>query len=330
MGFGMAQLGDIFDAIKKGFEAAEVAVNDMRSVVEALNGARSVVVTVANNTSKEFHLIETTHEHGGFAGPSPEGIIKSRESKAFGSQNSSGSIGTGAEGSVTYMCEGCEAFLAWDNPFAGENAVSVNLTGAKKNAFRVVASVGAGNERAPMRFDIFEIEMRGFDVFGAILDKWAELRWGAGPLRFPLSDEIPTFDGVGRFRTFEGGIISWHPEIGAHVVQGKILDRWLQIGREQFAYPITDEVTKPDGRGRANNFQAIHLPGKPVSSIYWLPETGAHEIFGAIRNKWIEMGVERGRLGYPVSAEHDHAGGRLQQFQGGSIFWTPQGGAVVQ
>lgn len=169
-----------------------------------------------------------------------------------------------------------------------------------------------------------------FGVFGAIRDKWVEFGRATGPLSIPVSSEIPTFDGIGRFRNFKFGIISWHPETGAHIVWGLIGERWLQIGREQFGFPITDESKTADGRGRFNHFRAVHLQGKPEASIYWTPETGAHEIYGAIRVKWIEMGFERSHLGYPLSPEHDHAGGRIQRFQGGSLFWTPQGGVVIQ
>ena len=169
-----------------------------------------------------------------------------------------------------------------------------------------------------------------FGVFGAIRDKWIEFGRAVGPLKTPTSDEIPTFDGAGRFRNFVGGIISWHPETGAHIVWGLIGERWLQIGREQFGYPITDELATPDGRGRFNHFRALQIQGKPEASIYWSPETGAHEIFGAIRDKWASMGWETSPLGYPITAEQDFQGGRIQRFQGGALFWTPQGGVVVQ
>lgn len=153
---------------------------------------------------------------------------------------------------------------------------------------------------------------------------------GASPVGFPVGPEVPTFDGVDRSQSFQGGTIAWHPEIGAHGVWGIIGARWLQIGREQFGYPITDETSTPDGRGRFNHFRAVQLPGKPETSIYWTPETGAHEVFGAIRAKWAELGFERSHLGYPVSPEQDHQGGRIQRFQGGALFWTPQAGVVIQ
>ena len=66
-----------------------------------------------------------------------------------------------------------------------------------------------------------------------------------------------------------------------------------------------------------------------MSSIYWSPATGPHEVFGAIRDKWASMGFERSVLGYPLVAEHDQTGGgRTQRFQGGVITWTGTGGAA--
>jgi LGFP repeat len=50
----------------------------------------------------------------------------------------------------------------------------------------------------------------------------------------------------------------------------------------------------PDGAG-----YYIHYGG---GSIYWSPSTGAHEIHGAIREKWKSMGWERSLLGYPMIA----------------------------
>jgi hypothetical protein len=168
-----------------------------------------------------------------------------------------------------------------------------------------------------------------FDVFGAIGDKWRALNGAEGVLGSPVSDEIPTFDGVGRFRNFTGGIISWHPETGANAVWGAIGARWLEMGREVFGYPITGELPTPDGRGRFNHFRAIQLPDKPEASIYWTPQTGAHPVWGAIRHRWAEMGFERSFLGYPTAQETDFPeGGRVGPFEGGAIYWWPDTGAI--
>lgn len=80
-------------------------------------------------------------------------------------------------------------------------------------------------------------------------------------------------------------------------------------------YPITDEVTPPDGVGRYNVVEH--------GSIYWTPATGAHEVHGRIRDAWMTTGWEAGSLGYPTSDEYAVSGGRRSDFQHGSITWDP-------
>jgi hypothetical protein len=167
------------------------------------------------------------------------------------------------------------------------------------------------------------------NVIGAIHAKWAEISMAPNNLGDPVDNEVPTFDGIGRIQAFQRGMICWHPETGAHVVWGLIGERWLQIGREKFGYPITDEIPTPDGRGRFNHFRTVHFPGKPEASIYWHPDTGAYEVYGAIREKWAEFGFERSHLGFPITAEQDFDGGRVQRFQRGSLRWTQLQGVVV-
>ena len=199
-------------------------------------------------------------------------------------------------------------------------ALSVTLAGG---AFVYLNSTVPGDSE--------DRDQRGaHEVGGVIREKWAAVGRERGPLGDAVADETPTFDQVGRWQQFKGGMISWHPETGAHIVWGPIGERWLQIGREQFGYPISDEVWTPDQRGRASDFRAVHLAQKPVASIYWSPETGAHEVFGAIRDKWIELGAERSPLGYPLGREEAHGAGFVQRFQRGSLAWTPRGGAVIQ
>ncbi len=65
-------------------------------------------------------------------------------------------------------------------------------------------------------------------------------------------------------------------------------------------------------------------------SIYWTPQTDAHEVHGAIRDKWASLGWERSRLRYPVSDERGFPGERVSEFEGGVIVWTPAGGAEVR
>jgi len=152
-----------------------------------------------------------------------------------------------------------------------------------------------------------------------IYKKYIALGGSVGFLGNPMGPETSAPDGYGRFRDFEGGSIYWTRDTGAHEVQGFIRAKWAAFGGEQsfLGYPVTDELTTPDGVGRFSHFQG--------GSIYWTPNTGAHEVHGLIRDKWSELGWELSSLGYPTSDEVLFSDGatRLNTFQNGCIYWTP-------
>jgi uncharacterized protein with LGFP repeats len=134
---------------------------------------------------------------------------------------------------------------------------------------------------------------------------------------------MDTADRRGRCRDFEGGSIYWSQATGAHEVHGEIRVKWAQRGGERsLGLPLTDELGTPDGRGRFNHFEG--------GSIYWTPETGAHDVRGAIRDKWEELGWERSRLGYPTSDQRQHGEILSNEFEGGAIVWTQSTGAEVR
>jgi hypothetical protein len=76
--------------------------------------------------------------------------------------------------------------------------------------------------------------------------------------------EVPTFDHAGRFQEFSGGgIISWHPDIGAaFAVWGFIAEKWKDLGQERYGYPVTDELRTTFQDARFNDFRSMHLPGQ--------------------------------------------------------------------
>lgn len=157
------------------------------------------------------------------------------------------------------------------------------------------------------------------EIKGAIFDKWSELGGSNSPLGNPISNELPVArGGQGRFNAFQYGFIYWHPKIGAYGVWGAIGEKWNELGRDKgLGFPITDELATADGAGRYNDFERN-------ASIYWHPDTGAHAVYGDIRAKWISLGREKSRLGYPISDELPvgTAGQRVSHFQNGSIYWN--------
>lgn len=85
--------------------------------------------------------------------------------------------------------------------------------------------------------------------------------------------------------------------------------------------PVGPELGTPDQVGRFRPFQN--------GSIYWTPQTGAHEVHGAILATWAALGWETSVLGYPLTDETATPDGigRFNHFQVGSIYWTPHTGA---
>lgn len=162
-----------------------------------------------------------------------------------------------------------------------------------------------------------------FQVCGAILDKYLQTGGPNGFLLFPKSEELTNPDGFGRRSEFVGGNIYWSANSGAHPVAHDFLTKWGDYGYEGgfIGYPTSDEIVLSDGIGRRQEFQG--------SWIYWHPLTGAHNIQGAIRDKWNETGTERGPLGYPSSDEvvTPDGIGRFNRFQNGMIYWSPNTGA---
>ena len=166
---------------------------------------------------------------------------------------------------------------------------------------------------------------RNFTLCGRILDKYVDFGLAEGPLGPPTSDEILNPDGVGKRASFQNNSsIYWHPDTDAHQIGGRIGDKWAEFGYEggSLGYPITDELSNPDGRGMRQAFQKD-------STIYYTQETDAHQIGGDIGKRWGELGWESSYLGYPTTDEVStpNGQGRLNHFENGSIYWTGTTGA---
>lgn len=101
------------------------------------------------------------------------------------------------------------------------------------------------------------------------------------------------------------------------VMASPIAEKYAALGGESsfLGKATTTEKTAPDGIGKYQHFEG--------GSIYWSPDTGAHEVHGLIRARWAELGWEKGWLGYPMTDEIDtYAGeGRVTKFQGGQLIW---------
>jgi glucose/arabinose dehydrogenase len=158
---------------------------------------------------------------------------------------------------------------------------------------------------------------------GSVLAHYLALGGQLAGIGYPTTDRIGLPDGIGQANHFQRGVIYATQETGAHEVYGGILGRWAELGYEQsyLAYPTSGELGAADGIGRASFFQR--------GAIYWTMTTGAHEVQGAIYNRWAGLGWNGSYLGYPTTGELNTADGRGKAnfFQRGAIYWTMTTGA---
>jgi hypothetical protein len=152
-------------------------------------------------------------------------------------------------------------------------------------------------------------------VYGLIREKWAGMGWERSALGFPITDELPMGTAGGRVSFFEQGAVLYRPDVGTFETHGAIFRRWRDSGDVNgLGFPLTDELTTPDGRGRYNHFER--------GSIYWTPERGAWPIVGGVKDAWADSGWERGPVGYPITGSGRMPGTAtdFQDFERGTIY----------
>jgi uncharacterized protein with LGFP repeats len=131
---------------------------------------------------------------------------------------------------------------------------------------------------------------------------------------YPTTDETKAPDHVSSFNHFELQItvlslrglvttatlesaIDLTEQFGAHTVQGTIAVEFAHLGWEQspLGYPTTDQAVTGKGDGQFNFFQN--------GAILYSQATGAHDVYGAIRDEYAKLGWEQSVLGYPTTDE---------------------------
>ncbi len=154
-----------------------------------------------------------------------------------------------------------------------------------------------------------------FWTLGAILARYDAVRATKIDLGLPTTDEIDVAGG--RASYFERGRIYWSSATAAHAVRGAILTKLLaEGGVTKWGFPTTEETAA--GSGRTSRFQKAR--------IYWTSKHGARIIYGAILQKYIELGGGSSRLGLPITDEYSITGGRRTDFEHGYITWNASTG----
>ncbi|SDX09464.1 LGFP repeat-containing protein [Amycolatopsis xylanica] len=191
--------------------------------------------------------------------------------------------------------------------------------------------VYAANKSGANPFDAaanFEIESF-WRVFPATPATTAiERRWlNDDAVRVIVGDpvDVEKIEGSLRYRDYQRGRLTWSQATGVKEMRGNILTEYKQTGvvtSPIYGAPSTDETGTPDGIGRYNHFAG-------GGSIYWTANTGAHLVYGAIKDRWRALDWERSYLGYPAADPINVPGGTCSNFQHGSISWNSTTGKVV-
>lgn len=120
----------------------------------------------------------------------------------------------------------------------------------------------------------------------------------------------------------------------AHEVHGAILSRFLATGGvRRWGFPVTDEVDVLRGGSSAGSSTVIGKSSEVQgATFFWSSRTGAFEVHGDIRRKYLELDGPAGKLGFPTSDERDisgASGSKMNTFHQGSICWYGHYNSIV-
>jgi uncharacterized protein with LGFP repeats/L,D-peptidoglycan transpeptidase YkuD (ErfK/YbiS/YcfS/YnhG family) len=162
-------------------------------------------------------------------------------------------------------------------------------------------------------------------TLGAIREALYRLYGGYAGIGYPTTGEVCSVENTGCTQEFGKLKMTWSPASGAYGVWAPGAIGLLYAGNEaesgHLGFPTSKETCGLRAGGCYQNYQR--------GAIVWSPGSGARISLGAIRSVWASRGFENGGLGYPVSDEScDLPGsGCEQQYQGGTIYWSPKTGA---
>jgi hypothetical protein len=149
--------------------------------------------------------------------------------------------------------------------------------------------------------------------------------YGAAPwLGKRLSDELSTPDGRGRFSSFENGHIYWTPTTGARPIPRLLFETYAKLGFETgpLGYPTRFFTVVPN----TGDIQAFE--GGVLYRKYGQPD--GFFVHGKIGEEYAARRFEAGPLGWPTSNEITFNGGVYQNFENGSLIFSPSSVVAVK
>ncbi|MDK9360283.1 glucosaminidase domain-containing protein [Propionibacterium freudenreichii] len=160
----------------------------------------------------------------------------------------------------------------------------------------------------------------GHAIKGGIGDTFAAMGDSAyGLLGLPTGDEVSL--PAGWYQQFQGGRIYWFGPTGGHMVRGGIGDSYVNQGASTglLGLPTSSEISADGGSYQV--FQG--------GRIYWKDGLGSGTVRGAMLDAYLSMNASSGLLAFPRGGEVAIAGGALQDFEGGRLYWHPNSYAYL-
>ena len=133
----------------------------------------------------------------------------------------------------------------------------------------------------------------------------------------PLAEEVCGLAKGGCYRSFDGGYVYWTEDVGAHLLSGKIFERWFAGGTEwgKLGYPVGDVLEDND-----------EIKQEFENGWIYVNDEEAWDISGGILSVWKKDGNKK-LLGYPTSSELVNERGEVYQtFEHGVIYWDASTG----
>ncbi|WP_315913020.1 GDSL-type esterase/lipase family protein [Arthrobacter sp. lap29] len=155
-------------------------------------------------------------------------------------------------------------------------------------------------------------------LFGAIRSHWDTSGGVQSALGLPVGNEYAV--GAGAAQQFQSGTVYWSPTTGAQATSpGDINTKWHDQGGPQgpLGFPTSPKRSIPGG----------YIQTFAAGALVYSPTGGTRTLFGAIRSHWDTSGGVQSALGLPVGNEYAVGAGAAQQFQRGTVYWSPTTGA---
>lgn len=165
-----------------------------------------------------------------------------------------------------------------------------------------------------------------FVTMGRIDAQWHNTQGRCGALGLPVAEQETSSCAKGDLQRFANGLIFARADgtTPAADVRGAILAKWQEDGAECgiMGMPLGGHLDTECNGGAVGEFES--------GSISWSAASGAHLVYGEIRNAWLRNGRECGTLGFPTSDETaSSCGGRFNSFEKGAILYSPASGAHI-